>query len=144
MRGEEVKSEQPQKYIYIFSSWFCEFRPESLYCCLGLPRRCRAINQERRLSFLLVFELAAHERRKDSEMKLFTLGLSIRTERKRLWRRGRGMLWSPDGRKSIFGARAVQTLWQRWNQAAACKWDLPGFVQEVKMWRLDYRGSMNK
>lgn len=65
-------------------------------------------------------------------MKLYTLGLSIQTERKRLWRRGQGMLWSPDGQKSIFRAQAVQTLWQRWNQAAACKWDLPAFVQEVK------------
>lgn len=132
MRGEAVKSEQLKKIYIYFPVDFVSLDQKVCIVCLGLPRRCRAINQERQLSFLLAFELAAHERRKDSEMKLYTLGLSIQTERKRLWRRGQGMLWSPDGQKSIFRAQAVQTLWQRWNQAAACKWDLPAFVQEVK------------
>lgn len=75
-----MKNSSPQK-IHFFQLILCELNPESLHC-LGLPRRSGAINQERPVSPLSAFELAAHERRKDSEMKLFTLGLSIHTGRK--------------------------------------------------------------
>lgn len=56
MRGEEVKN-------YIFQLTLCDLQQESLYCGLGLPRHSGAIDQERRLSLLFAFELAAHERR---------------------------------------------------------------------------------
>ena len=76
------KISRPKK-ISIFQLILREAKPES--SCrrrLGPPRRSGAINQERRLAFLLTFEMAAHERRKESKMKRLSLGLSIQTGRK--------------------------------------------------------------